>query len=111
MPLFLCRWPNATVSIVEAEDPADAVMQLDDMASADTAWIQPFQIRNFHIELVLDDHGKLILHHMEDGVETAIKEIAFPILAAAEKQVARERGEYISAIEEAIRREEKRVPS
>jgi hypothetical protein len=33
MPLFLCRWPDATVSIVKAKNREEAAMVLDEIAS------------------------------------------------------------------------------
>ena len=35
MPVYLCRWPNGEVSIVQARDKTDAIFRLDEFDNAE----------------------------------------------------------------------------
>ena len=41
--LYLCRWPNGEFSLVKADDRNDAVVQLDEWAGAEPAWLVPLE--------------------------------------------------------------------
>jgi hypothetical protein len=113
MALFLCRWPDATISIIEGDDATDAVLAVDELAGAKQEWMQKLNIRDFHIELALDKRGKLVLAPMEETIEDAIKGKAFPILSAVEDTLSGKEGKYTKAdlakIAKAIAKEEERV--
>ena len=48
MAVFLCRWPNGDISIVEARNKADADFKLDEFGNADQADL--YQLRNFMMD-------------------------------------------------------------
>ncbi len=57
MAAFLCRWPDGTISIVEAKNETDANIKLDEFDNADKADL--FRLREFLIDLKLTDDGDL----------------------------------------------------
>ena len=65
--VYLCRWPNGDFSIVRAEDRKTAVVQLDEWAGAEPAWLTPMDA--CMIDFRLSDKGEIEL--AEFGEETA----------------------------------------
>ncbi|MEX2261066.1 MAG: hypothetical protein WD696_03905 [Bryobacteraceae bacterium] len=65
--LYLCRWPNGEFSLVKADDRKDAVVQLDEWAGAEPAWLVP--IETCMIDFRLNDRGEVEV--AEFGEETA----------------------------------------
>ena len=65
--LYLCRWPNGDFSIVRADDKRTAVVQLDEWAGAEPAWLTPMDA--CMIDFRLSDEGEIEL--TEFGEETA----------------------------------------
>ena len=65
--LYLCRWPNGDFSIVKADGKRAAVVQLDQWAGAEPAWLVPLE--PCMIDFRLNDQGGIEL--AEFGEETA----------------------------------------
>jgi hypothetical protein len=65
--LYLCRWPNGEFSLVKADNRKDAVVQLDEWAGAEPAWLVP--VGTCMADFRLKDHGEIEL--AEFGEETA----------------------------------------
>jgi hypothetical protein len=65
--LYLCRWPNGEFSLVKADDRKDAVVQLDEWAGAEPAWLIPLD--TCMIDFRVTDGGEIEL--AEFGEETA----------------------------------------
>src|SRR5262249_49747036 len=63
--LYLCRWPNGDFSLVKADSRKDAVVQLDEWAGAEPAWLVP--VDTCMIDFRLSDRGQL---EAEFGEET-----------------------------------------
>jgi hypothetical protein len=76
--LYLCRWPNGDFSIVQADDKRDALVQLDEWAGAEPAWLVP--LATCMVDFRLNDEGEIEL--TEFGEETAefIWESCYPHL-------------------------------
>lgn len=53
MPIYLCRWPNGDVSIVNAEDEGEAADRLDEVGDAndESAILIPFPGFMMHLKL------------------------------------------------------------
>jgi hypothetical protein len=64
--LYLCRWPNGEFSLVKADDRQDAVVQLDEWAGAEPAWLVP--VDTCMVDFRLNDRGEIEL--AEFGEET-----------------------------------------
>jgi len=64
--LYLCRWPNGEFSLVKADDRKDAVVQLDEWAGAEPAWLVPLE--TCMVDFRLNDRGEIELG--EFGEET-----------------------------------------
>jgi hypothetical protein len=65
--LYMCRWPNGEFSLVKADDRRDAVVQLDEWAGAEPAWLVPME--TCMVDFRLNDRGEIEL--AEFGEETA----------------------------------------
>ena len=65
--LYLCRWPNGDFSIVKADDRKTAVVELDEWAGAEPAWLTSMDA--CMIDFRLSDKGEIEL--AEFGEETA----------------------------------------
>ncbi|MEP7366320.1 MAG: hypothetical protein ABI972_23930 [Acidobacteriota bacterium] len=65
--LYLCRWPNGEFSLVQADNRKDAVVQLDEWAGAEPAWLVP--VETCMVDFRLNDRGEIELS--EFGEETA----------------------------------------
>jgi hypothetical protein len=65
--LYLCRWPNGDVSVIKADTKREAVVQLDEWAGAEPAWLVPLE--TCMIDFHLNDEGGIEL--TEFGEETA----------------------------------------
>ena len=65
--LYLCRWPNGDFSIVQADGERAAVVQLDEWAGAEPAWLVPLE--TCMIDFRLTDRGGIEL--ADFGEETA----------------------------------------
>ena len=65
--VYLCRWPNGDFSIVKADGERAAVVQLDEWAGAEPAWLVPLE--PCMIDFRLNDQGGIEL--ADFGEETA----------------------------------------
>src|SRR5205085_11009353 len=54
--LYLCRWPNGEFSLVKADNRKDAVVQLDQWAGAEPAWLVPLE--TCMVDFRLNDRGE-----------------------------------------------------
>src|SRR3970040_2181005 len=81
MPLFLCRWPNGDCSLVWAPHKEDAIVELDQVGSAEACPIT--QVHAFQLHFVLHEQGKLILEALGEGTEEEIVSLAYPVLDQA----------------------------
>jgi hypothetical protein len=78
--LYLCRWPNGDFSVVKADSRREAIIQLDEWAGAEPAWLAPMD--ECMIDFRLNDHAEIEL--LEFGEETTdfIWERCYPALRA-----------------------------
>ena len=78
--LYLCRWPNGDFSVVKANTRREAMIELDEWAGADPAWLIP--IGTWMVDFRLNDQGEIEL--AEFGEETAdfVWDCCYPELEA-----------------------------
>ncbi len=78
--LYLCRWPNGEFSVVKADSRREAIIELDEWAGAEPAWIVPMD--QCMIDFRLNDQAEIDL--VEFGEETTdfIWEHCYPALRA-----------------------------
>lgn len=81
MPVYLCRWPNGAISIVQARNKTDAIIRLDEFDNADTSEIT--KLDKLLLNFDLDDEGCLELNQIGEGCENEIRGRAYPELEAA----------------------------
>jgi hypothetical protein len=76
--LYLCRWPNGEFSVVKADTKREAILELDEWAGAEPAWLVPME--TCMIDFRLNDRAEIELG--EFGEETAgfIWESCYPKL-------------------------------
>ena len=76
--LYLCRWPNGEFSVVKADTKREAMLELDEWAGAEPAWLVPME--TCMIDFRLNDQAEIELG--EFGEETAdfIWESCYPEL-------------------------------
>jgi len=76
--LYLCRWPNGEFSLIKAEDRKDAVVQLDEWAGTEPAWLVPLEtcMVDFH----LNDRGEIELGEFAEETGEFIWEKCYPEL-------------------------------
>ena len=78
--LYLCRWPNGEFSVVKADSRREAIIELDEWAGAEPAWLVPMD--ECMIDFRLNDQAEIDL--VEFGEETTdfIWEHCYPALRA-----------------------------
>ena len=78
--LYLCRWPNGEFSVVKADSRREAIIELDEWAGAEPAWLVPMD--ECRIDFRLNDQAEIEL--VEFGEETTdfIWEHCYPALRA-----------------------------
>lgn len=76
--LYLCRWPNGEFSLVKADDRKDAVVQLDEWAGAEPAWLVPLEA--CMVDFRLNDRGEIELGEFGEETEEFIWEKCYPEL-------------------------------
>ncbi len=64
---YLCRWPNGEFSVVKADTKRQAILELDEWAGAEPAWLVPME--TCMIDFRLNDQAEIEL--VEFGEETA----------------------------------------
>ena len=65
MPVYLCRWPNGAVSIVQARNKTEAIIRLDEFDNAETSEIS--KLDELLVNFDLDDEGSLQLNQIGEG--------------------------------------------
>ena len=76
--LYLCRWPNGEFSLVKADDRKDAVVQLDEWAGAEPAWLVPLE--TCMVDFRLNDRGEIELGEFGEETGEFIWEKCYPEL-------------------------------
>jgi hypothetical protein len=76
--LYLCRWPNGEFSLVKAADRKDAVVQLDEWAGAEPAWLVPLE--TCMVDFRLNDRGEIELGEFGEQTGEFIWEKCYPNL-------------------------------
>jgi hypothetical protein len=112
--LYLCRWPNGDFSIVKAEDKQDAVVQLDEWAGAEPAWLVPLEI--CMVDFRLNNQGRIELASFGEETAEFIWEQCYPHLdeVLSSEDVLRplsgeRKREAIRKIRRAVEHERKRL--
>jgi hypothetical protein len=112
--LYLCRWPNGEFSVVKAEDRKDAVVQLDQWAGAEPAWLVPLE--TCMVDFRLNDRGEIELDEFGEETGEFIWDKCYPELdqmlssAGVSKDRNGERnGETANKIRRAVEHERKRL--
>ncbi|HYL11805.1 MAG TPA: hypothetical protein VEV41_02150 [Terriglobales bacterium] len=76
--LYLCRWPNGDFSIVKADGERAAVVQLDEWAGAEPAWLVPLE--TCMIDFRLNDQGGIELADLGEQTAEFIWDHCYPDL-------------------------------
>lgn len=111
--LYLCRWPNGDFSVVKADSRREAIIELDEWAGAEPAWLAPMD--ECMIDFRLNDHAEIEL--LEFGEETTdfIWERCYPALRpvlpddAAGPGVGEDKASAAEIIKTAVEHERKRL--
>ena len=112
MPLYLCRWPNSDVSVVQARNKTEAIIRLDEFENAERAQIT--RLTDFLVDFHLNDEGSLELGAFGEATEDEIMETAYPELEELKTSdqldgLDPEGPEYAQKIKEAVEWEKKRL--
>jgi hypothetical protein len=78
MPALVCRWPNGDLSMVVAQNKAEATIRLDEFGNPDHAEI--FQVKGFLIYLRLNDLGRLEVSEFGEEADEQIMRRSYPLL-------------------------------
>ena len=80
MPMYLCRWPDGSFSVVKARSREDAIEKLDEVANAEGCPL--YVLREFQAHFNLNPRGEIALDSYPFGGETeaAIMERCYPVL-------------------------------
>ncbi len=76
--VYLCRWPNGEFSLVKSDDRKDAVVQLDEWAGAEPAWLIPLE--TCMVDFRLNDRGEIELAEFGGETREFIWEKCYPEL-------------------------------
>jgi hypothetical protein len=109
--MFMCRWPNGDLYFLSARNKEDAVIMLDEFDNAELAELR--QIRDFMVDFLLTDDGKLELQSFGEERQSEIWDRAYPNLAdAMAKAPTNSIGEFTATgkkkIKDAVRAERQR---
>ena len=78
--LYLCRWPNGDFSVVKADSRRGAIIELDEWAGAEPAWLVPMD--ECMIDFRLNDHAEIELLQVGEETTDFILERCYPSLHA-----------------------------
>jgi hypothetical protein len=92
MSIYMCRWPDGDVSLIDAENEADVLLALDEIGDPSDVAITPFEAPLF-INLCLNNTGELMLAPDQGHFMFRVREEAYPALAAVEDAIDEERGD------------------
>ena len=81
MPLFLCRWLNGDCSVVWARTTDDAIIELDQVANAESCPMT--ELQTFQLHFTLTDRGELMLEGFGEGTKEEMVSLAYPVLDQA----------------------------
>lgn len=84
MPVYLCRWSNGDVSLVEAQDAEEASILLDEVGNADQAELH--HLVDLLVSFRLDDEGSLQVDQWGERTRQEVYEVAYPVLQAARSE-------------------------
>ena len=112
MPVYLCRWPNGSVSIVQAPKKLDAIERLDEFDNAEGCDIR--RMNELLLDLHIDDEGELQLGQLGEGCENEIRRRAYPKLEEAWlsdelQEMAEASPEYRAKVREVVEQERTRL--
>lgn len=112
LPIYLCRWPDGSFSIVGARNKTDATAKLDKFGDAGDfqLWRMPACLLDFW----LSDEGYLELINAADPACSFIMERCYPVLVEAWNGAEKDRwGRYtlrgFETIRQAVCKERKRL--
>ena len=91
MPIYLCRWPGGDCSVVQAENEREAIIKLDEVDNAEGCPL--VELDEFQVHFHLTDDGQLVLAAVGEETETALWDIAYPVLDDMHLQVAEEQAD------------------
>ncbi len=78
--LYLCRWPNGEFSVVKADSRREAIIELDEWAGAEPAWLVPMD--QCMIDFRLNDQAEIDLVQFGEETTDFIWEQCYPALLA-----------------------------
>jgi hypothetical protein len=78
--LYLCRWPNGEFSVVKADSRREAIVELDEWAGAEPAWLVPMD--ECMIDFRLNDQAEIELSEFGEETSDFIWEHCYPALGA-----------------------------
>jgi len=78
--LYLCRWPNGEFSVVKADSRREAIIELDEWAGAEPAWLVPMD--QCMIDFRLNDQAEIDLVQFGQETTDFIWEQCYPALLA-----------------------------
>jgi hypothetical protein len=81
MAIYLCRWPNGEISIVNAKTKAEAIELLDEWGNAEQASLT--RITDCMFDFKLTDDGEIELAQIGESTRDCIMEIGYPELDKA----------------------------
>jgi hypothetical protein len=106
--LYLYRWPDGDVSLVYANSPVEALVQLDEFGEAVTEGLVKFD--QFLANFRLNDRGAIVLDRFSEAVGPEFWTRSYPLLAEAFAELDMDPGEErdrLTAVE--VRRIKKAV--
>jgi hypothetical protein len=78
--LYLYRWPNGEFSVVKADNRREALIELDEWAGADPAWLIP--ISTWMVDFRLNDQGEIELAQFGEETADFVWDRCYPELEA-----------------------------
>ncbi|MCZ2078670.1 MAG: hypothetical protein LC130_27200 [Bryobacterales bacterium] len=89
--LYLYRWPDGDVSIVYADSPVEALVQLDEFGEAGTEGLVKFD--QFLANFKLTDRGAVVLDRLSEAAGPEFWTRSYPLLAEAFAELGIDPGE------------------
>ena len=71
MPLYMCKWPDASCSLIKARNKEDALYKLDEVGDP-TSLVDLFTVKNFIITLAHNKCGEIILENLGEELYSEI---------------------------------------
>jgi hypothetical protein len=109
--MYLCRWPNGEFSFVKADDRNDAVVQLDEWAGAEPAWLIPMD--TCMVDFRLNDRGEIELGQFGEETREFVWAECYPeldeLLSSDDVLGGNRSPEAVKKIRKAVEHERKRL--